>query len=89
MIDYQTYLKLHPHAAAFRIDEAEILPFDGRPPSLDLKSNGSADIHSLMAADTYGFYFTEKKWSQYLQSFNRSMLTLWFESTSRSRRSNQ
>ena len=63
MIDYQTYLKLHPHATAFCINEAPKLPFDRHPPRLDLRSNGNADIYSLMAADTYGFYFTEKKWS--------------------------
>lgn len=63
MIDYQTYLKLHPHTAAFRIEEEEKLPFDTRPSYLDLRSDGNVDIYSLMAADTYGFYFTEKKWS--------------------------
>ena len=63
MIDYQTYLKLHPHTEAFRIQEEEKLPFDTRPTYLDLRSDGNVDIYSLMAADTYGFYFTEKKWS--------------------------
>ena len=62
MIDYQTYLKLHPHTEAFRIQEEDKLPFDTRPTHLDLRSDGSVDIYSLMAADTYGFYLTEKKW---------------------------
>ena len=63
MIDYQTYLKLHPRSEAFQIQEEERLPFDTRPTYLDLRLDGNVDIYSLMAADTYGFYFTEKKWS--------------------------
>ena len=63
MIDYQTYSKLHPHTEAFLIQEEERLPFDTRPTDLDISSDGNVDIYSLMAADTYGFYFTEKKWS--------------------------
>lgn len=68
MIDNQTYLKLHPNTAAFKLHGAEALPFDPRPLYLDLHTNGSADTYYLMAPDTYGFYFTEKKWSQYPQT---------------------
>ena len=67
MIDYQTYSKMHPSAAAFQINEADKLPFDTRPLYLDLDSTSSADICCLMPPDTYGFYFAEKKWSQYPQ----------------------
>lgn len=68
MIDNQTYLKLHPHAAAFDTHEKERLPFDRRPSYLRSNRDGSADIYCLMAPDTYGFYFTEKKWSKDSQS---------------------
>ena len=50
MIDYQTYLKLHPHTAAFQIEEEEKLPFDTRPSYLDLRSDGNVDIYSLVSA---------------------------------------
>ena len=65
MIDYQTYFKFHPSAAAYDFDRAEKYPFDTRPMYLDSNADCNADLYCLMAPDTYGFYFTEKKWSQY------------------------
>ncbi|CAD6593389.1 MAG: hypothetical protein ASARMPREDX12_007125 [Alectoria sarmentosa] len=62
MIDYQTYFKFHPSAAAYDFDRAEKYPFDTRPMYLDSNADCNADLYCLMAPDTYGFYFTEKKW---------------------------
>ena len=63
MIDYQTYFKLHPNAEAFSFETAEKYPFDSRPGSLTSHTKGDADLFCLMAPDTHGFYFIEKKWS--------------------------
>ena len=63
MIDHRTYHRIHPDSEAFRFDKPARLPFDPRPSRESLRTTGSQDLHFLLPPDTYGFCFTEKKWS--------------------------
>ena len=63
MIDHRTFHRMHPDSKAFRFDNPDRLPFDPRPSRVSLETTGSQDLHLLLPPDTYGFYFTEKKWS--------------------------
>ena len=63
MIDHRTFHRMHPGSEAFRFDKPDRLPFDPRPSRGSLEPTDSQDLHLLLPPDTYGFYFTEKKWS--------------------------
>ena len=63
MIDHRTYHRIHPGSEAFRFDKPDRLPFDPRPSREFLETTGNQDLYLLLPPDTYGFYFTEKKWS--------------------------
>ena len=63
MIDHKTFHRIHPGSEAFSFDQTARLPLDPRPLTKPLDSTGSQDLYLLLPPDTYGFYFTEKKWS--------------------------
>lgn len=81
MINHQTYHKLHPNTEAFNFETASKLPFDPRPEYLFRSAADSADVFLLMAPDTRGFYFTEKKWSKHPNGHVRSSCS-WMENSS-------
>ncbi|KAK0517014.1 hypothetical protein JMJ35_000169 [Cladonia borealis] len=62
MIDHKTFHRIHPGSEAFRFDKPDRLPLDPRPLNASLETTDNQDLHLLLPPDTYGFYFTEKKW---------------------------
>ena len=65
MIDYKMFQRFHPGSEAFHFDKPppDEIPFDPRPTNVSFEAIGTQDLYLLLPPDTYGFYFTEKKWS--------------------------
>ena len=62
MIDYRIYKRMHPTSEVFLFDNSSTLLFDPRPLRVSQNTMGDEDLFILLPPNTYGFYFTEKKW---------------------------
>jgi hypothetical protein len=67
MIDHQIYRKMHQRADGFTFESPSTqYQYDRRPDTISKTASAPQDVFLLLPPDTYGFYLTEKKWSEFV-----------------------
>jgi hypothetical protein len=62
MIDYRTYLQMHPTSPAFNFSTHQKVPFDRWPETISHHTELKDDNLLILPPEIHGFAFKKKKW---------------------------